>query len=69
MLNPLLAEYHSYFTAAAPYEQPTLGAIGTIVAEQSAWQAALSSGDVTATAERDDHHRDQQRLRRGEPSR
>jgi hypothetical protein len=49
VLNPLLAEYHSYFTAAAPYQQPTLGGIGAIESEQSAWQAALSSGDVTAT--------------------
>jgi len=49
VLNPLLAEYHTLFTAAAPYEQPTLGGIGAIESEQSAWQAALSSGDVTAT--------------------
>jgi hypothetical protein len=49
VLNPLLAEYHTLFTAAAPYQQPTLGGIGAIESEQSAWQVALSSGDVSAT--------------------
>jgi len=49
VLNPLLAEYHSYFNATTPYEQPTLGAIGTVLANQTAWQAALSAGTVTAT--------------------
>jgi hypothetical protein len=51
VLKPLLAEYNSYFTAAAPFEQPTLGAIGTILADQSAWQNALAAGSVTASAE------------------
>ena len=69
VLNPLLAEYHSYFTASAPYEQPTLGAIGAIEGEQSAWHAALSAGDGHRLRERKHHHGDQQRLQCGRPSR
>jgi hypothetical protein len=49
VLNPLLSEYHSYFSAATPYEQPTLGAIGTILADQTAWASAVTAGTVTAT--------------------
>jgi hypothetical protein len=49
VLNPLLADYHSYFSAATPYEQPTLGAIGTILADQSAWSTAVSAGTVSTT--------------------
>ena len=48
VLNPLLADYHSYFSAATPYEQPTLGAIGTILADQSAWSTTVP-GTVSAT--------------------
>ncbi|QMU73013.1 Ig domain-containing protein [Streptacidiphilus sp. P02-A3a] len=49
VLNPLLAEYHSYFSALTPYQQPTLGAIGQVLAEQTAWSAALAAGSVTAS--------------------
>ena len=43
VLNPLLEEYAQYFAQDAPYEQLTLGAIGTLLGEQSAWKAAQSS--------------------------
>ena len=49
VLNPLLAEYHSYFTSAAPYQQLTLGAIGAVLAEQSAWSAAETAGTVSGS--------------------
>jgi hypothetical protein len=49
VLNPLLSEYHTYFTADTPYEQLTLGAIGTTLTEQTAWTAAQTAGSVTAT--------------------
>jgi hypothetical protein len=51
VLNPLLAEYHQYFSALAPYEQLTEGASGTVLAEQSAWASALSAGTVTSSAQ------------------
>jgi hypothetical protein len=37
VLTPLLAEYHSYVNSRAPYEQLTMGAIGTTLGEQTAW--------------------------------
>ncbi len=49
VLNPLLADYHSYYTSATPYEQLTLGAIGTTLAEQTDWSTALGAGTVKAT--------------------
>jgi hypothetical protein len=49
VLNPLLAEYKSYFNANTPFEQPTLGGIGAILAEQSAWSTAQSGNSVTAS--------------------
>ncbi len=49
VLDPLLNEYHQYFSAATPYEQPTLGAIGVILADQSAWAATQTAGTVTAS--------------------
>jgi hypothetical protein len=49
VLNPLLSEYKSYFNSNTPYEQPTLGAIGAILGEQSAWTAAEGAGSVTAS--------------------
>ena len=49
VLNPLLSEYHSYFNSNTPFEQPTLGAIGAILADQSAWTAAESAGTVSAS--------------------
>jgi hypothetical protein len=49
VLNPLLADYHTYFTTATPYEQPTLGAIGTVLADQTDWGTAVTAGSVKAT--------------------
>ena len=49
VLDPLLSEYHSYFTSSTPYQQPTLGQIGGIMHDQTAWSAALSSGSTVAT--------------------
>ncbi len=49
VLNPLLADYHSYFTSATPYEQLTLGAIGTTLGDQTNWSSALTAGTVKAT--------------------
>ena len=51
VLNPLLAEYHQYFASSAPYEQPTLGAISSVLAEQSTWQQALGAGQVSGYIE------------------
>jgi IPT/TIG domain/Immunoglobulin I-set domain len=51
VLNPLLAEYHQYFNASAPYEQLTLAAIGNLLAEQAAWKSALSAGQVSGYIE------------------
>jgi Putative Ig domain len=49
VLNPLLSEYAGYFSSLTPYEQPTLGAIGTVLAQQTAWSAAQTAGSVTAS--------------------
>jgi hypothetical protein len=49
VLNPLLADYHTYYTSATPYEQPTLGAIGTVLADQTNWSSTVSAGSVKAT--------------------
>ncbi len=49
MLNPLIAEYDSYFTANAPYEQLTLGGMGDTLAGQ----AALGLHPGRAVADRD----------------
>jgi hypothetical protein len=49
VLNPLLAEYHQYFSAVAPYEQLTEGAIGTVLAQKSDWNSALDNGTATAS--------------------
>jgi hypothetical protein len=51
VLNPLLAEYHQYFSALTPYVQLTEGAIGTVAAEQAAWSSAVSAGTVDASVE------------------
>jgi hypothetical protein len=51
VLNPLLAEYSQYFASTAPYEQLTLGEIGNLLGEQSAWKAALASGQVSGYIE------------------
>jgi hypothetical protein len=44
VLNPLLAEYNKYFATTAPIEQLTLGPIGTLLAEQTAWKTASAIG-------------------------
>ena len=49
VLNPLLAEYHSYFNSTTPYQQLTLGAIGTTLGEQSNWAAVQPAGTASAT--------------------
>ena len=49
VLNPLISEYQSYFNAATPYEQLTLGGIGNVLADQTAWTAAQTAGTVKAT--------------------
>jgi hypothetical protein len=49
VLNPLLAEYNSYFSSLTPYQQLTLGAIGDVLGEQTAWTAAQAAGSVTAS--------------------
>ncbi len=49
VLNPLISEYESYFNATTPYEQLTLGGIGNVLADQSAWSAAQTAGTVKAT--------------------
>ncbi len=49
VLNPLLAEYSSEFTGLAPYQQATLGQIGAIEREKTAWAAAVAAGTVTAS--------------------
>jgi hypothetical protein len=49
VLNPLLAEYDSYFSSLTPYQQLTLGAIGDVLGEQTAWSAAEAAGSVTAS--------------------
>ena len=49
VLNPLLAQYNSYFSSLTPYQQPTLGAIGGVLADQTGWTAAEAAGSVTAS--------------------
>ncbi len=51
VLNPLLAEYHEYFNASAPYEQLTLAAIGNLLGEQATWKSALAAGQVSGYIE------------------
>jgi len=50
VLNPLIAEYDSYFNANTPYEQLTLGGIGDTLAEQTAWVSTLAGPSPTVTA-------------------
>ncbi len=51
VLNPLISEYDSYFTADTPYVQLTLGGVGQVLADQTAWTAAETAGTVTASEE------------------
>jgi len=48
-LNQLLTEYHQYINASAPYDQLTMGAIATTLAEQGAWATTETAGTVTAS--------------------
>ena len=50
VLNPLIAEYDSYFNASTPYEQLTLGGIGDTLADQTAWASVLAGSSPTVTA-------------------
>jgi hypothetical protein len=43
-VNPLLAEYNTYFAANAPIEQDTMPQIGALLSEQAAWAAADTTG-------------------------
>jgi hypothetical protein len=47
VLDPLLAEYHAHYNTTAPIQQPTMGAIGTILNEQSAWATAQPPGTAS----------------------
>ena len=55
VLDPLLADYESYFsdnstnTGTTPYLQLTEGQIGSVLADQSAWSTAVTGGQVSAT--------------------
>ena len=48
VLNPLLAKYHTYYKASTAIQQPTMGAIGTILSEQSGWKTAQPPGTASA---------------------
>jgi len=48
VLNPLLAKYHTYYNATVPYEQPTMGAISTILTDQNTW--ATTQPPATASS-------------------
>ncbi len=50
VLNPLIAEYDSYFNADTPYEQLTLGGIGGTLADQTAWASVLAGSPPAVTA-------------------
>jgi Putative Ig domain len=50
VLNPLIAEYDSYFNSSTPYIQPTLGGIGDTLAEQTAWSNVLAATTPSVTA-------------------
>ena len=55
VLDPLLADYESYFSdnsansGTTPYLQLTEGQIGSVLADQSAWSTAVTGGQVSAT--------------------
>ena len=51
VLNPLIAEYNTYFDATStPYVQLTLGGIGNVLADQTAWSAITSAATPSVTA-------------------
>ncbi len=52
VLNPLINEYDSYYNSTtAPYQQLTLGGIGNILANQTAWAPNVTGtgSDISAT--------------------
>ena len=50
VLNPLISEYDSYFNSTTPYVQLTLGGIGSVLADQTNWSAALAAASPTVSA-------------------
>jgi hypothetical protein len=50
VMDPLLAQYHEYFTDDTPIEQLTMQAIGNLLNEQTAW-AGAAGGQVTGSIE------------------
>ena len=50
VLNPLISEYDSYFNSTTPYVQLTLGGIGSVLADQTNWSAALAPASPTVSA-------------------
>jgi hypothetical protein len=49
VLDSLESQYHSVFSAAEPYVQPTLAQSALTAQRQQAWAAAVAAGAVTAT--------------------
>jgi hypothetical protein len=49
VLTQFLTQYHSVFSTAEPYVQPTLPQSAVIEQRQQAWAAAVAAGSVTAT--------------------
>ena len=49
VLNPLIAEYDSYFNSNTPYVQLTMGGIGNTLADQTAWSGILAQASPTVT--------------------
>jgi len=49
VLTQLVTDYHSTFSAAEPYVQPTLAQASLAAQRQQAWAAAVAAGTVTAT--------------------
>ena len=50
VLNPLIAEYDTYFNTNTPYVQLTMGGIGNTLADQTAWASTLAATSPTVTA-------------------
>jgi hypothetical protein len=51
VLNPLITEYDTYFnTTSTPYVQLTLGGIGDVLADQTAWSGVLAETAPSVTA-------------------
>ena len=68
VLNPLISEYESYFNATTPYEQLTLGGIGNVLADQTAWSRGPDGRHRQGHRAERGGHRDQLRhLRRQRP--